>query len=70
MGLFRRVRSGAPRVFDFFVPYLSYVTSPYLITNGSHLQKAASTDFTRKLADDLKMLSAAKQVSNPIIKFR
>lgn len=39
---------------EFSVPYLDYSAQPYATTDGNHLQKAASADFTKQLAQDLK----------------
>jgi hypothetical protein len=39
------------------VPYLDYSYRPYATTDGNHLQKAASADFTKQLAQDLKATS-------------
>jgi hypothetical protein len=39
------------------VPYLDYSSRPYATTDGNHLQKAASADFTKQLAQDLKATS-------------
>ena len=37
----------------FAVPYLDYSTQPYTTTDGNHLQRAASQQFSEKLAADL-----------------
>ncbi len=37
----------------FAVPYLDYSTQPYATTDGNHLQRAASQQFSEKLAADL-----------------
>ncbi|MBO2009115.1 hypothetical protein [Hymenobacter negativus] len=39
---------------DFAVPFLDYSTQPYATTDGNHLQRAASVDFTQQLTKDLK----------------
>ena len=39
---------------EFAVPYLDYSAQPYATTDGNHLRKAASTDFTKQLAQDLE----------------
>ncbi|MBF9237424.1 hypothetical protein I2I05_08440 [Hymenobacter sp. BT683] len=36
------------------VPYLDYSAQPYATTDGNHLQRAASQDFSVRLAQDLK----------------
>ena len=38
---------------DFAVPYLDYSAQPYATTDGNHLQRAASTAFSRRLAMDI-----------------
>ena len=38
---------------DFAVPYLDYSARPYATTDGNHLQRAASTAFSRRLAMDI-----------------
>jgi hypothetical protein len=38
------------------IPYLDYSAQPYATTDGNHLQKAASADFTKQLAQDLKAI--------------
>jgi hypothetical protein len=41
---------------EFSVPYLDYSAQPYATTDGNHLQRAASAEFTKQLAKDLKQL--------------
>ena len=38
------------------VPYLDYSAQPYATTDGNHLQRAASTTFSQRLAQDLDSL--------------
>ena len=39
---------------DYGLPYLDYSTQPYATTDGNHLQRAASQQFSEQLAADLK----------------
>ncbi|MFD1468561.1 hypothetical protein ACFQ48_10025 [Hymenobacter caeli] len=41
---------------DLSVPYLDYSAQPYATTDGNHLQRAASTAFTQRLAEDLRVI--------------
>lgn len=41
---------------DLSVPYLDYSARPYATTDGNHLQRAASTAFSQRLAEDLRVI--------------